>query len=100
MPGIFLTGIGARNSSAYPGSTTVSPSGFVKSEAIFAMILPGPTPIEQFSPSFVSMVFLISVDISRAAEKASQPAYIEIGFIDAYLLEGESIRAQDGHDIG
>ena len=45
------TGSGARNAPSVPGSTTVMPRGFWRSDAIFATVLLVPRPMEQVTPS-------------------------------------------------
>ena len=61
IPGIFLTGRGARNAAASSGRTMVIPSGFWKSDAIFAIVLFGPIPTEQVIPWWDLTIFLISL---------------------------------------
>ena len=51
-PLIFVTGSGSRKAVTSSGRTTLSPSGFAMSEAMFAIDLFGPTPIVQARPSF------------------------------------------------
>ena len=52
MPQSRRTGSGARNARSVPGGTTTRPSGFLRSDAIFAMSLAVATPTE--AVSFVS----------------------------------------------
>ena len=67
IPGIFLTGMGSRNAWTAAGSTTVSPPGFLKSDAIFATSFDGEIPIEQERPSRCCMVVLITPARDRAS---------------------------------
>ena len=50
-PDIVLMGRGDRKSDSLPGYTTVRPQGLSMSEAIFAMVLLVPNPIEHVIPS-------------------------------------------------
>jgi hypothetical protein len=50
MPQSARTGSGARNCASVPGGTTTRPSGFSLSEAILAMVLLVPTPIDTVRP--------------------------------------------------
>ena len=50
MPLMDPTGSGARNFASVPGKTQVRPRGFSRSDAIFAMVLFTPRPMEQVIP--------------------------------------------------
>ena len=51
MPLRLRIGSGARKLCSEPGKTTVSPRGLSRSDAILAMLLEVPNPIEQVTPS-------------------------------------------------
>ncbi len=59
IPGIALMSSGSRNAPTCSGLTTVSPSGFSKSDAIFAIILFGATPMEHVIFVSILTAFLI-----------------------------------------
>jgi hypothetical protein len=60
---------GSRNGWTSSGRTTVSPSGFWKSEAILATSLLGPMPTEAVSPSWLTISALSRRARSTAASK-------------------------------
>src|SRR2546426_8849818 len=68
-PRIFRTEIGARKATTSSGATTVSPSGFWRSEAIFAIAFVGAIPIEQVRRCRSRIATLISRARSCACEK-------------------------------
>jgi hypothetical protein len=61
--------IGSRNASTSSAVTTVKPSGFFTSEAIFATSLLGPSPTEHVSPSRSAISRLTVRARSTAASK-------------------------------
>ncbi len=89
IPGILRTGSGARNPGTSAGSTTVRPSGFLKSEAIFATSFVGASPSEQVIPHRARISRFSSSASSRASEKLPGRAQVQKCLIDAHLLEPE-----------
>jgi len=67
--GDLFTGICERNAATFSGFTIVRPSGFLKSDAIFATSFDGATPTEQDSPRVVRIIVLICPASNSAAEK-------------------------------
>ncbi len=72
IPGILIAGKGERKSFTSSPLTTVNPAGFLKSEAIFAISLFGPTPILHDSFSFSTTSFCISIANCAAFSKSSE----------------------------
>jgi len=69
IPGMTRIRSGSRNAWTSSGRTTVSPSGFWKSEAILATSLLGPMPTEAVSPSWLTISALSQRARSTAASK-------------------------------
>ncbi len=68
------TGIGARNAASVPGGTKTRPSGFFKSEAIFATLLLLPMPTDSVSPvAFRTSSFSSLPMRSGSAPSRTQP---------------------------
>ena len=66
MPGTSRIFNGSRNVETFSGRTTVNPSGFLKSDAIFDINLFGVMPTEHVSFVPSRMIFLICCPICAA----------------------------------
>ena len=81
------TASGPRNAPTSSGRTIVRPSGFRKSDAIFATSLFGPTPAEQVEPLLRDDLRLQGVDVRLRPREVPERGEIQVRFINAGLLE-------------
>ena len=93
------TGRGARKAAVVPGGTATSPSGFPRSEAIFAAILQSATPAETVSPVPVPDLALHpSCNVLRLAVQGAAPRDVEEGLVEGERLDERCVAAVDGED--
>src|SRR5438034_11735322 len=99
-PRIFRTENGVRNSTMWSGRTTVSPSGFSKSEAIFAAAFVGAMPTEQESLLLPDRGLDIQGEFpSPVVVAPTAGRHIKVALLDPGGLEVVGEPPQEFHDL-